>query len=428
MSNNIGGYLYLNEICDIVSSKVSVENLSEENYISTDNMLSDLNGISGISNLPTKGKVNSYQKGDILFSNIRTYFRKVWLAPQNGGCSNDIIVFRPKEDYTSEYVFFVLSDQNFIDYTVKTSKGTKMPRGDKQAILKYSIPKFSILDSKKIGDTLIGFHNKIELNRQTNKTLEEMAQALFQSWFVDFDPVIDNALKAGNSIPEALQQKAEKRKSLLGNNPHALPETIQSLFPSAFVWNEVLGKWVPEGWGVNDLDNFCICFDSKRKPISSNERAKIKGQFPYYGAMSIVDYINGYLFDGIYLLVSEDGANVVDEKGRPATQYVYGKFWLNNHAHIIQGKGVFTTEYLKNALSFVNANHLVTGAAQPKINQKNLMSIKIINPNEKNVDKYCSIIKQNYEKIINNNNQIKALIEQRDILLPKLISGQLELD
>jgi very-short-patch-repair endonuclease/restriction endonuclease S subunit len=186
------------------------------------------------------------------------------------------------------------------------------------------------------------------------------------------------------------------------------------------VWNEELEKDIPEDWEVKTLDNYCECLDNLRKPLSGDERDKIKGDYPYFGAMSIVDYINQFIYNGVYLLVSEDGANVVDEAGRPATQYVWGKFWLNNHAHIIKGVNDFSTEYLKVALYFVNAAHLVTGAAQPKINQKNLMSIQLIEPDKKPLTEFNKKIKPSFDLIINISKEIKLLEDLKDLLLSKM--------
>jgi type I restriction enzyme S subunit len=110
-------------------------------------------------------------------------------------------------------------------------------------------------------------------------------------------------------------------------------------------------------------------FDHKRIPLSNRERANRQGPYPYYGAAGILDYVNDYLFDGIYVLIGEDGS-VIDEEGHPIVQYVWGKFWVNNHAHVIQGKGYITTEFLMLFLKQLDIKAYVTGAVQPKLNQK----------------------------------------------------------
>jgi type I restriction enzyme S subunit len=99
-------------------------------------------------------------------------------------------------------------------------------------------------EQKAIAHVLGKLDDKIALNRQINQTLETMAQTLFKSWFVNFDPVIDNALKAGNPIPDPLKTQAEKRKT----TKSTLPKTTQNLFPNRFVFNDKLKKWIPEGW------------------------------------------------------------------------------------------------------------------------------------------------------------------------------------
>jgi type I restriction enzyme S subunit len=152
---------FLAEIVDIHTSKLSVDDIKLDDYVSTDCMVPDFGGITSAEKMPASGKVTNFRKGDILFSNIRTYFKKLWLADREGACSNDVIVFRPKDGIESNYIFHILMNERFIEYTVKTSKGTKMPRGDKDAILKYE---FSLAPKKQrelIGNSLIPFKKKL---------------------------------------------------------------------------------------------------------------------------------------------------------------------------------------------------------------------------------------------------------------------------
>ena len=168
------------------------------------------------------------------------------------------------------------------------------------------------------------------------------------------------------------------------------------------------------------LGEVATCLDYKRKPLSEDERKPIKGIYPYYGAMSVVDHINQYIFDGTYLLFSEDGANVIDENGHPALQYLWGKFWVNNHAHVLQGNEIVSTEYLYMALKEVNATHLVTGAAQPKINQENMNSIQLVIPSKGNMDEFNKMVNPifNYYKIATEENL--KLTELQSLLLAKM--------
>lgn len=243
--------------------------------------------------------------------------------------------------------------------------------------------------------------DKIELLRQMNETLEAMAKALFQSWFVDFDPV---------------RKKAE-------GIPTGLPKEIEDLFPSEFEESE-LGE-IPKGWKVGKLGDFIHILDSKRIPLSGAERAKRKGIYPYHGATSIMDYINDYIFEGIFVLLGEDGS-VIRENGTPFVQYVWGKFWVNNHAHVLLGNGI-TNEHLKVFLDQVNISAFVNGAVQAKLNQENMKKIPFIFANPSINESFGIIINPWYSLLRNNYDSINFLTEVRDSLLPKLISGDLEL-
>lgn len=198
-----------------------------------------------------------------------------------------------------------------------------------------------------------------------------------------------------------------------------LEATAQALYRKTFVDN-IDKENLPEGWRIGTLGEIATCLDYKRKPLSEDERKPIKGVYPYYGAMSVVDHINQYIFDGTYLLFSEDGANVIDENGHPALQYLWGKFWVNNHAHVLQGNETVSTEYLYMALKEVNATHLVTGAAQPKINQENMNSIQLVIPSKENMDEFNKNVNLifSYYKIATEENL--KITELQSLLLAKM--------
>lgn len=286
--------------------------------------------------------------------------------------------------------------------------------------LKIVIP--SKEEQKKIGFILKAFDDKIALNRRQNDTLEHIAQALFQSWFVDFDPVIDKALAAGKPIPEPLQARAERRRAM-GDRRKPLPAEIQGLFPDGFGYDEEFG-WVPEGWEVVDFRKVYQIFDSKRIPLSKKQRQERQGTYPYYGATSQMDSVDDYIFDGTYVLVGEDGS-VIDDSGFPITQYVWGKFWVNNHAHVLKGNSPISEETILLFLKKTNVQAFVTGAVQPKINQKNLGSIKFLRATDLVHNTFSSMIKVFFDKIKLQSEELTLLSQLRDTLLPKLISGEL---
>ena len=151
----------LSDICFYAKSKIEVSNLTDANYISTENMLPNKGGITTASTLPSTIQTQAYQKNDVLVSKIRPYFKKIWFAENNGGCSNDVLVLRAKEGIDARFLYYVLADDAFFDYSTATSKGTKMPRGDKAAIMQYNVPAFDLETQKKIAGLLSDIDAKI---------------------------------------------------------------------------------------------------------------------------------------------------------------------------------------------------------------------------------------------------------------------------
>ena len=161
----------LSEISEYAKGKISVLTLDENIYISTENMLPNKGGITQAASLPAQEQTQAFLKNDVLVSNIRPYFKKIWYATFDGGCSNDILVFRAKDGVNSQFLYYVLSNDSFFYYSMATSKGTKMPRGDKKAIMEYEVPKFSPEEHGKIASILAAIDEKIETNTAINKNL-----------------------------------------------------------------------------------------------------------------------------------------------------------------------------------------------------------------------------------------------------------------
>lgn len=175
------------DICDIINIRTS----EISNYISTENMLSNKGGVCEAANVPS-GTVIEYKISDILISNIRPYFQKIWRADRNGGCSADVLCIRAKDNVDSKYLYYLLSQQAFFDYVMSGAKGCKMPRGDKNQIMQWPVNLPPLAKQKRIAAILGVLDDKIELNRRINANLEEQAQALFKSWFVDNDGQLGN--------------------------------------------------------------------------------------------------------------------------------------------------------------------------------------------------------------------------------------------
>ena len=162
----------LGEVAEYISEKINSSILERKNYISTENMLPNNNGITLASSIPINTKVNKFQEEDILISNIRTYLKKIWKATFNGGSSNDVLIIRKtKNNILSKYIYYTLTQDSFFNYATATSKGTKMPRGDKDSIMNYEFLLPSLQFQKKIVKILSDIDNKIELNNKINNNL-----------------------------------------------------------------------------------------------------------------------------------------------------------------------------------------------------------------------------------------------------------------
>ena len=296
----------------------------------------------------------------------------------NQACCN-LTINDEVADY--EFVYYTLKN----DYTTLASlaNGGAQQNLNAQIIKDYVLKMPSLADQRRIASILSSLDRKIELNNKVNADLEEMAQAIFKNWFVDFEPFKD----------------------------------------SKFVDSE-LGM-IPEGWKVGTLFDIAEIFDKKRKPLSGNVREKMDKIYPYYGATSCMDYVDDYIFDGIYTLIGEDGS-VVKENGLPYMQYVWGKMWVNNHAHILQGKNGYSTEMIHALLSITNIKFLVTGAVQAKLSQGNMQKILVAIPPKNVLDEIRPVIDNLYSKIRINTDENSRLSSLRDTLLPRLMSGELE--
>ena len=163
----------LSDICDYAKGKVDVTVLDKETYISTENIMPNKGGVTRASSLPTVIQTQSFSAGDVLVSNIRPYFKKIWFAEYDGGCSNDVLVFRAKSGVSKRFLYYVLANDTFFDYSMATSKGTKMPRGDKTAIMKYGVPNFTYEEQEKIAGILEVLDRKIQINTEINDNLAD---------------------------------------------------------------------------------------------------------------------------------------------------------------------------------------------------------------------------------------------------------------
>lgn len=281
------------------------------------------------------------------------------------------------------------------------------------------------IDGKKANPYFLYYYFNSHEGRENIKTIVEQVAAagirgsdLIKLWIPCPDIDIQNQVA---SILDTVDRKIELNRKVNDN----LLQQARVLYKDRFVDLKPFDGEIPLDWHIGTVSEIIELHDSKRIPLSSRERSNLAKIYPYYGATSVMDYVDRYLFDGIYLLLGEDGT-VVDSKGFPILQYVEGKFWVNNHAHIITGKNGFTVETLYLLFSLTNVQSIVTGAVQPKISQANLNKMSVVIPSEAELSDFNSIVQPIFAQIRNLRAENDRLASTRDILLPRLMSGEID--
>ena len=286
--------------------------------------------------------------------------------------NQSVIVFEPNEKIILPRYLFYNLDNRYEEFRL-LSDGTSTRGGLSGWIVKrmeISLP--PLKEQQQVVSLLQRIDEKIDLNNAINNNLQQQAIALFQNTF-----------------------------------PYGVEDDLQ------------------DGWRIASVGEIIELHDSRRIPLSGGERDKMENKiYPYYGATSLMDYVDNYIFDGIYLLLGEDGT-VIDTKGYPVLQYVWGKFWVNNHAHILTGKLGFTVESLWVLFHLTSVRSIVTGAVQPKISQANLRSIRVVLPPQELLKSYNECIQPMFSTIRNNSSENERLSTLRDSLLPKLLNGEI---
>ncbi|MGU8269495.1 restriction endonuclease subunit S [Clostridium perfringens] len=414
--NNDWHNYILNDFIKYSSEKIDIEKISEFNYISTENMLPNKGQIINASSLPKSKTVTKYSIGDTLISNIRPYFKKIWFANKIGGASNDVLVIKSDNALVDKkFLYYLLSEDSFFDYVMLTSKGTKMPRGDKGAILNYKASLPPLKEQKAIAKILSDLDEKIEVNNKINKNLEEMAQVIFKQWFVDF---------------EFPNEEGKPYKSSGG-------EMVES----------ELGM-IPKGWKVFYMEEFVNTYNGysyKGKELTKSNDAMItiknfdrKGGYKLDGLkeISISNKVKEHHYIDIndILIAHTDLTQGAEIIGNPIMVYSKGKYnkliMSMDTVKVTSKKSninnsllyyIFKDFRFKSfALKFVN------GTTVLHLSKTTIPKYKIALPNDENILlKIGGILNSLTNKISNNIIENERLEKLRDTLLPKLMSGEI---
>lgn len=193
----------LRDFANYVTDKINLSRLIPSDYISTEHLLPNKGGRIPCTELPLQPRVTQFKTNDILVSNIRPYFKKIWFSNRIGGCSNDVLVFRPKSDKCdAKFLYYVLAQDSFFDFMMSGANGTKMPRGNKKLILNFQVPERPLKTQRRIANILSAYDDLIENNRKQIKLLEEAAQRLYKEWFIDLRFPGHEQTKITDGVPE----------------------------------------------------------------------------------------------------------------------------------------------------------------------------------------------------------------------------------
>ena len=312
-----------------------------------------------------------FKEGDILFGSLRPYFRKVVRPTFSGVCSTDITVIRAKDNTDTAFLYYFIASQDFIDYSTNISSGTRMPRASWKVLSEseWYFPPLST--QRKIASILTAYDELIENNLRRIKILEEMAQALYREWFVHY-------------------RFPGHEKVRLVDSP--------------------LGK-IPEGWRVEKLGNIIELNYGKGLP----KEKRREGCVPVYGSSGIVGYHDRSIVDGPGIIVGRKGN-------------VGSVFWSDTDFYPIDTVYYVSSELPLRYLFYdlQTRNFINNDAAVPGLNRKQAYSLETILPTPELMDKFCNITEAfgKQASILRNKNEI--LRRTRDLLLPKLISGEID--
>ena len=385
----------LSEISHIRNENIINNTNSSLIYVTTSNILPNKKGIDLNLEMSFDKSGKKFYKNDILVSNIRPYFKKIWKANMDGITSNDVLIFYPNEEVNLDYLYFVLAQDDFFDYATKTSKGTKMPRGDKAAINKFKIllPKLNI--QMKIASILSNLDSKIEINNKIVSNLESQAQAIFKSWFVDFEPFQD-----GNFVESELGM-------------------------------------IPEGWEVKKVNEICDLKIGRTPPRKESEWFSLKEGVKWVSIKDlglsqmyiseVTEYLTEESIEKFNIPIVEENTLLLSFKLTVGRIAITTEKMCTNEA-IAQFKDplistLFLFYYFKNFKFETLGNTSSIGNA---VNSKIIKNIEVLVPPEKIVLKVMKMIEPLSICIRNLLTQNTKLAELRDALLPKLMAGEID--
>ena len=374
----------LSSIAYYVTEKISSNDISLSEYVTTDCILQNKQGREVATNLPPQTcSLIRYQCGDILIANIRPYLKKIWFADIDGGASSDVLVFRAKEGHSPSFLYAVLLQDSFFDYVMQGAKGSKMPRGDKEQILRYEMPTLSYSE-ESIGTFFQNIDYKIRLNEKINQNLEAMTKQLYDYWFVQFD------------FPN---EEGKPYKSSGGE----------------MVWNEKLKRKIPKGWDNCTLEYFLTIKNGR------DHKHLAEGVYPVYGSGGEMRRVNENLYRGESVLMPRKGTlnNIM---------YVDEAFWTVDTMFYSEMKVPYCAKYIFFAIKDIDFTRWDSGTGVPSMTASTLYNLPMIKPHKDLLKRFDKTITPIFYKMKQIRVECEELTKQRDELLPLLMNGQVSVN
>ena len=391
----------LKDICKFVNEKVDTSSFHLEDYVSTENLLPNKGGVTVASKIP-QGKATLFKKGDILISNIRPYFKKIYLAKKQGCCSNDVLCIRPNSNIPSSYLYYLLSQDSFFDYVMTGAKGTKMPRGDKGHIMNWAVYQSTLSQQQNIAEILTPLDDKIAVNSRICANLEAQAQALFKSWFVDFTPFKDQPFVDSELGPIPQGWKVVSLDDMTskvgtGLNPRK---------------NFTLGQGSNYYVTIKNMYNNRVYLDSRCDKITDEAIQKIQKRSKLQ--------VGDLLFSGIGTIGRVALIN------KPPYNWNTSESVFNLHpSEEISSEFLYLLLLSNFFQNYVKINTL--GGVQQGIRMASLKSFRMALPDRNVLIAFDRIIQPIVADIKRNDDENDSLAALRDTLLPKLMSGEIKL-
>lgn len=318
----------------------------------------------------------------------------------------------------------IIRKEQFACSLMQVSRDEKMPIAmffEEEAIISPAYPMFEVIDKNLLlPQYLMMWFARKEFDREVSfYAVGGVRGSLTLEDFYDLQLPIPSLEKQKEIVSE--YEVLSRRISLNEQICNKLEATAQALYKKMFV-DDVDLENLKDGWRVGRLSDVAECFDSQRKPLSGLERNNMEKLYPYYGAASLMDYVDNYIFEGAYILMGEDGT-VINNDNTPILQYVKGKFWVNNHAHVLKGINGFDENLLFLVLKNTQVGDVITGGVQQKINQANLFLLQVLIPNICDITNIINKIKPIFNSLYLSQVETNKIIELKELLLSRLATN-----